>query len=175
MHDQLLSTPVQRVTGSHKTKHENNWKTNVHNKLFIHPTGWNKVTKVSSLIELPRNSIYTHWVAGLGRRDPVTQLSNKLAMLTLIRTIHTRHRISEAKIIVDVLHLPEPLLIEVGPRFSVQPLRQTMVNIVSRSTKAWLAQYSSCKRLQLFCVSPILQPPRNCNSSDEYKNEITFK
>jgi hypothetical protein len=107
--------------------------------------------------------------------DPVTQLSNKLAMLTLVRTIHTRHCISEAKIVVDVLHLPEPLLIQVGPRFNVQPLGQAMVNIVSRSTKAWLAQYSACNRLQLFCVSPIFQPPGNCNSSDEYKNEITFK
>ena len=55
-------------------------------------------------------------------RHPVTQLGSDLTMLGGRRTLQARHRIREAKVVVDVLHVAEPLLIGEGPLLGVQPL-----------------------------------------------------
>lgn len=56
------------------------------------------------------------------RRHPVAQLGSDLTVLGRRRTVQARHCICEAKVVVDVLHVAEPLLIGEGPLLSVQPL-----------------------------------------------------
>jgi len=54
---------------------------------------------------------------------PVDQLGSDRTMLGCRRTLQARHCILEAKVVVDVLHVAEPLLISDGALLSVQPLR----------------------------------------------------
>jgi hypothetical protein len=59
---------------------------------------------------------------GVLGRHPVAQLGSDLTMLGGRRTVQARHCIREAKVVVDVLHVAEPLLIGEGALLGVQPL-----------------------------------------------------
>ena len=99
------------------------------------------------------------------RSDPVLQHQGDPVVLLHGGAVQEWGGAGEAAVVVDVLLLPEPLLL--GRRhlipLGVLLLRQAPVDVVPGGAEARLAQDPPRQGLQVGHASPVRRPPFNCN------------